>query len=63
MNEREQDRADLAEARAAVQAAKASAAKANEVVASIRQSSGEIRSLVEANGYVSRFRQVLRGTN
>lgn len=63
MNERTEDQIDLEEARAAVQTARIDAVKVDVVVAAVQKSSSDIRTLVEANGYVSRFRQVLRGAN
>ncbi|QIG59052.1 hypothetical protein SEA_FRANSOYER_44 [Microbacterium phage Fransoyer] len=61
MNEHEKDRRDLAAAQAAIQTAKLDAIKTDVVVEKLHRSTNEIRSLVQENGYVNRFRQVLRG--
>lgn len=63
MNERDEDRAELEAAREAVRTAKINAIKVDVVVDSIHRSSAEIRTIVEANGYVDRFRRVLRGAH
>ena len=61
MSEADEDRVELDTARKAVQTAKLSAVKADVVMAEIQKSSSDIRSIVERNGYVDRFRAMLRG--
>lgn len=63
MTERDQDRAELEASREALRTAKINAVKVDAVVESIHRSSAEIRTIVEANGYVDRFRRVLRGAH
>lgn len=63
MTEREEDHAEVEAAREAVRTAMRNARKTDAVLESIHRSSAEIRTIAQANGYVSRFRQVLRGAN
>lgn len=61
MSERDQDRADLDKAREAVVAAETASVKTDVAVASLQRANAEITSIVEPNGYVTRFRLLLRG--
>lgn len=61
MPERNEDKIDLAAAQQAVAAAKQSTAEMDVVVTSVHESAQNIRSIVEANGYVRRFRELIRG--
>lgn len=61
MTERDDDKIELEESRRVLQTAKINAVKADATVASIHRSTAEILSTVESNGYLDRFRAVLRG--
>jgi len=61
MTDRENDRADLEEARRALLAAETAAVETDAAIASLTEVSSEIRRTLEPNGYVLRFRAVLRG--
>ena len=61
MTEHDEDRAELIESKKALAAAKRSTAATETVAASIHRSSAEIRSAIQPNGYVARFRELLRG--
>ena len=61
MSDRDQDRDDLDKAREAVAAAKTAAVRTDVVIASLQRANAEISSTVEPNGYVTRFRALLRG--
>lgn len=61
MNERDDDRADLVAAEKALAQAKTSAIQTDAVLARLRKTSADINSVVEPNGYVFRFRELLRG--
>lgn len=61
MTERDEDREELRKAREALRTAQMSAVGADAAAAAIHRSSEEIRSIVERNGYVDRFRLMLRG--
>lgn len=63
MTERDEDKAELEAAREAVRIARMSAVRADVAVEAIHRSSAEIRTIVEANGYLERFRRVLRGAH
>lgn len=63
MTEHDEDQAELAAARRAIHAAQMGTVRTDAVVNAIHSSSKQINSIVQANGYVNRFRQVLRGTN
>jgi len=57
----QEDRAELAESKRAVAAAESSTAELEVALVSLHRTSSNIRSIVEPNGYVERFRRVLRG--
>jgi hypothetical protein len=61
MSDHENDRADVEEARRALAAAETAAIETDAVIASLAEVSSEIRRQLEPNGYVLRFRAVLRG--
>ena len=61
MSERDQDREDLDKAHEAVAAAEIATAETDVVIASLQRANAEITSIVEPNGYVTRFRLLLRG--
>ena len=61
MNERDDDRADLNASRAALAAARTGAVETDAAIADLRATSDRIQSVVEPNGYVLRFRELLRG--
>lgn len=59
--DRDTDAREALEAKRAIERAKLGAIRTERSVASIHQTGGEIRSIVNRNGYVDRFRAVLRG--
>lgn len=61
MTEKDRDQAEVAESRKALREAEVSAVKADLIITSLHQTGNDIRSIVERNGYVDRFRQLLRG--
>lgn len=61
MTERDMDREELEESRKAFEQAKAANAEADSALADVHRTSLGIRVIVERNGYVDRFRQMLRG--
>lgn len=61
MSEQDRDQADLSESKQALTEARKSAVMADAALASLHQTSAEIRSIVKENGYVTRFRTLLRG--
>ncbi|QDP45530.1 hypothetical protein SEA_FUZZBUSTER_46 [Microbacterium phage FuzzBuster] len=63
MSEQDDDKIELEESRRALHTAKIDAVKTDATVASIHRSTAEILSAVESNGYIDRFRRVLRGAH
>lgn len=61
MSDRDQDRADLDESAAALAAARTASVRTDTVISELQHASAEIVSIVEPNGYVTRFRELLRG--
>lgn len=61
MTERDEGRDELEESRKAVAQARASSVEADAAIEEIHRTSVGIRVIVERNGYVDRFRKVLRG--
>lgn len=61
MVDQDDDKVELAAAREALHTAQIDAVKADAAVASIQQTRAEIQAIVDRNGYVDRFRQMLRG--
>jgi len=61
MSDREEDRADLDASRRALADAKTAAVETDEIIASLTEASDNIRAVLEPNGYVNRFRMLLRG--
>lgn len=61
MSEQDKDRSDLSESKQALSEARKSAVKADVAVASLHQTTSEIRLIVKENGYVTRFRALLKG--
>lgn len=61
MSDRDLDRADLAESRRALADAKTAAVETDEIIATLTEASDHIRTVLEPNGYVNRFRLLLRG--
>lgn len=61
MSEQDKDLSDLSESKQALTEARKSAVMADVAVASLHQTSTEIRIIVRENGYVTRFRELLRG--
>lgn len=61
MSEQEQDKIELEEAKRAVHTAQIAAVQTDAAAAQIHRSSSEIQAIVERNGYVDRFRRVIRG--
>lgn len=61
MSERDDDRLETIEAQRAIAAAKLASAKTEASLASIHRAGSDIRLIVERNGYVDRFRAILRG--
>lgn len=56
------DRDDLERARKAVASAETAAVETDGVIAALHKTTAEIVSLTQPNGYVNRFRKVVRGT-
>lgn len=61
MTERDQDRAELEASREAIRTAKINAVKTDAAVETLHRTSEEIRSVVQPNGYLERFRAMIRG--
>lgn len=61
MTDSEDDRAKLEEARRAVATAKTQTGEIQGLLADIHESRVAINTVVQPNGYVRRFRQILRG--
>lgn len=61
MTDRENDRAALEAARRAVEDAKTSTGEIQGLLADIHESRVAISTVVQPNGYVRRFRQILQG--
>lgn len=61
MSERDKDREDLAASKRAVEDAETATGEIDKILASIHRSSAAITSVVQPNGYVQRFREMLRG--
>ena len=61
MTERDEDELEIFESRKALQAAKFAAVKTDAAVAEIHRTTSDVRSIVGRNGYVDRFRDLLRG--
>jgi len=61
MSEFDPDRADLEASRRALAAARSAQAKAEESLERLHRTSRDIRVVVERNGYVDRFREMIRG--
>lgn len=59
--EREEDRAEIERAAKALQTAEIGAVKTDAAVASMHRASADIQIIVSRNGYVARFRELLRG--
>jgi hypothetical protein len=62
MTDQENDRADLEEARRALVAAETASVETDAAIAKLSAVGSEIRRTLQPNGYVTRFRAVLRGT-
>ena len=61
MSEFDPDRADLEASRKALAAAQVAREKAEASLAALRRTSSGIRVLTDRNGYVDRFREMIRG--
>lgn len=61
MNDRDDDRKALQESREALARAQEANAEADAMLEELHRTSVGIRVMVERNGYVDRFRKVLRG--
>lgn len=61
MSEQEQDRIELEASRAALHTAQIAAVQTDAAAAQVHRSSVEIQTIVERNGYVDRFRRIIRG--
>lgn len=61
MTKRDEDRADLDASRAAVEAARTASIQTSAAVAVLHEARDRIQNVIEPNGYVSRFREILRG--
>jgi len=61
MSERDDDDAELQASREALQTAKLSAVKVDAAAQIVHKASAEIQTIVDRNGYVDRFRLILRG--
>lgn len=61
MTDRDQDRADVEEARRALAAAETASVETDAAITKLTTVSEDIRRTLEPNGYVLRFRAVLRG--
>jgi hypothetical protein len=61
MTEKDEDELDIFEARKALAAAEFAETQVNAVVGAATRGSREVRTIVEKNGYVERFRELLRG--
>lgn len=61
MTEKDRDELDLFEARKAQAEANFAETKVDAIVASVNRASDGVRTIVERNGYVERFRELLRG--
>ena len=61
MTEHDEDELEIFESKKALAAARFAAVKTDATVASIHRTGEEIRSIVDRNGYVDRFRRMLRG--
>lgn len=61
MSDIDDDKAELEAAREALRTAQINSVRADAAVASIHRSSAEIQTIVERNGYVDRFRKMIRG--
>ena len=62
MTEREEDELDLFEARKALQEAEFAKVQTTAMIGAANRASAGIRTIVQKNGYVERFRQVIQGT-
>lgn len=61
MSQHDKDRADLAASKKAVKAAEESTAEIDVALSAAQRTSEDIQLLVQRNGYVDRFRELLRG--
>lgn len=61
MNEHDDDQKALEESRKALARAQEANAEADAMLEELHRTSNGIRVMVERNGYVDRFRQMLRG--
>jgi hypothetical protein len=61
MTDKDRDELDLYEARKALAETQFAETSVNAVVGAAKRGSREVRSIVERNGYVDRFRELLRG--
>lgn len=59
--ELERDRVELVEAVKALHTAEIGAVRTDAAVATIHRASADIQTIVSRNGYVARFRELLRG--
>ena len=61
MTDKERDELELFEARKAHAAAQSASTRTDAAAATLHRASDGIRTIVDRNGYVERFRQLLRG--
>lgn len=61
MDQRNDHSAEIEESRKALEQAKASSAEADHLMDEVHRTSLGIRVIVDRNGYVDRFRKILRG--
>jgi autonomous glycyl radical cofactor GrcA len=61
MTDKDKDDIEIFEARKALAEAEFAETQVNAVVGSATRNSREVRTIVERNGYVERFRHLLRG--
>lgn len=62
MTDKDRDELELFEARRALQEANFAETQTRAIVGAARAASSGVRTIVERNGYVERFRGLLRGT-
>lgn len=62
MNENDKDKAEVSEAAKVLHQAEVSAVKTDAAIASIHRITKDVQTIVDRNGYVARFRELLRGT-
>jgi len=61
MNENDQDKAEVSEAAKVLHQAEVNSVKTDAAIASIHRITMDVQTIVDRNGYVARFRELLRG--